>query len=166
MDLAFQDQYPEQFSHCFGCGRNNPAGHQIKSYWDGDRTIARFTPGPQYTGGVPEHAYGGLVASLMDCHGAATAFAYARRDSDADEDIRYVTASLTVDFRRPTQWVIPLTQALPDAVAPDGRAPRRPASTGRDGAVLEPSGQARPGPVTPPPAPGRSAPPTHSRSLA
>jgi acyl-coenzyme A thioesterase PaaI-like protein len=102
MALAFQDQYPEQFSHCFGCGRNNPAGHQIKSYWDGDRTIARFTPGPQYTGGVPDHAYGGLVASLMDCHGAATAFAYARRDSDAHEDIRYVTASLTIDFRRPT----------------------------------------------------------------
>lgn len=102
MDLSFQDQYPEQFSHCFGCGRNNPAGHQIKSYWDGDRTIARFTPGRQYTGGVPEHAYGGLVASLMDCHGAATAFAHARRDSDAHEDIRYVTASLTVDFRRPT----------------------------------------------------------------
>jgi acyl-coenzyme A thioesterase PaaI-like protein len=102
MDLAFRDQYPEQFSHCFGCGRNNPAGHQIESCWDGDRTIARFTPGPQYTGGVPEHAYGGLVASLMDCHGAATAFAYARRDSDAHEDIRYVTASLTVDFRRPT----------------------------------------------------------------
>jgi hypothetical protein len=95
MALAFQDQYPEQFSHCFGCGRNNTAGHQIKSYWDGDRTIARFTPGPQYTGGVPDHAYGGLVASLMDCHGAATAFAYARRDSDAHEDIRYVTASLT-----------------------------------------------------------------------
>ena len=46
MDLAFQDQYPEQFSHCFGCGRNNPAGHQIKSYWDGDRTIARFSSRP------------------------------------------------------------------------------------------------------------------------
>lgn len=102
MTLAIQDQYPETYSHCYGCGPNNPAGHQIKSYWDGDRILARFTVGPAYTGGFPDHAYGGLVASLLDCHGAATAFAHAQRDGDAASDIRYVTASLTVDFRRPT----------------------------------------------------------------
>ncbi len=41
MTLAFQDSYPERFSHCFGCGRSNPHGHHLKSYWDADDTIAR-----------------------------------------------------------------------------------------------------------------------------
>lgn len=53
MTLAIQDYYPERFSHCFGCGRNNPHGHQLKSYWKGDETIARFTIARMYSGGVP-----------------------------------------------------------------------------------------------------------------
>ena len=36
---AFQDYYPEHMSHCFGCGRLNEYGHQIKSYWDGDESV-------------------------------------------------------------------------------------------------------------------------------
>ncbi|MGB0714100.1 MAG: hypothetical protein ACPGUC_11145, partial [Gammaproteobacteria bacterium] len=62
--IAFQDRYDELHSHCFGCGRNNPQGHHLKSYWSEERTIARFTPPQQYTGGVPSHVYGGLIASL------------------------------------------------------------------------------------------------------
>jgi len=30
--LAVQDLFPEEGTHCFGCGRNNPEGLQIKSY--------------------------------------------------------------------------------------------------------------------------------------
>jgi hypothetical protein len=36
MDKAVQDYYPDQFAHCYGCGRLNPEGLHIKSYWDGD----------------------------------------------------------------------------------------------------------------------------------
>jgi len=68
MHKAFQDFYAEKFSHCYGCGKLNPSGHQLKSYWDGDETAARFSPGPQFSGGVPDHVYGGLIASLFDCH--------------------------------------------------------------------------------------------------
>jgi len=32
---AFQDYYPDELSHCYGCGRNNDKGLGIKSYWDG-----------------------------------------------------------------------------------------------------------------------------------
>ena len=74
---AFQDYYPEDVAHCYGCGRLNPQGHQIKSYWDGDETVARFTPLPYHTA-IPGYVYGGLVASLIDCHGTGTA---ARRQS-------------------------------------------------------------------------------------
>ena len=39
---AFQDYYPEDVAHCYGCGRLNEHGHRIKSYWDGDETAPRF----------------------------------------------------------------------------------------------------------------------------
>ena len=35
-DRAFQDYYPDDLSHCYGCGRLNEHGHQLKSYWDGE----------------------------------------------------------------------------------------------------------------------------------
>jgi len=36
---AFQDKWPDEVSYCFGCGRNNEKGFQIKSYWDGDEAV-------------------------------------------------------------------------------------------------------------------------------
>ncbi|MBP1778798.1 MAG: thioesterase superfamily protein, partial [candidate division NC10 bacterium] len=107
MPTAFQDCYPDKFSHCYGCGRSNPHGHHVKSYWDGQETIARFTVRPEFSGGVPEHVYGGMVASLLDCHGTASAAAFAYRAAgremgDDGEFMRFVTASLQVDFLRPT----------------------------------------------------------------
>ena len=107
-EKSFQDHYPDDFSHCYGCGRLNPHGHQLKSFWEshGETTIARFTPQPFHTGGVPENAYGGLIASLMDCHGAASAAAAAfhaeGRTMDTHPPMRFVTASLKVDFLKPT----------------------------------------------------------------
>jgi acyl-coenzyme A thioesterase PaaI-like protein len=107
MPAAFQDYYPDRFSHCYGCGKSHPHGHHLKSYWDGEDTIARFTVPPEFSGGVPDHAYGGMVASLLDCHGTASAAAFAYRAAgremdDAGEFMRFVTASLKVDFLRPT----------------------------------------------------------------
>jgi hypothetical protein len=32
---SFQDYYPDELSHCYGCGRLNEHGLKIKSYWDG-----------------------------------------------------------------------------------------------------------------------------------
>jgi acyl-coenzyme A thioesterase PaaI-like protein len=104
---AFQDHYPDKFSHCYGCGKSNPHGHHLKSYWDGEQTIARFTVRPEFSGGVPDHAFGGMVASLLDCHGTASAAAFAykaagREMGDEGQFMRFVTASLKVDYLRPT----------------------------------------------------------------
>ena len=104
---AFQDCYPEKFSHCYGCGKSNPQGHHLKSYWEGEETVARFTARPEFSGGVPGHVFGGMVASLLDCHGTASAAAFAYRAAgremgDGGEFMRFVTASLKVDFLRPT----------------------------------------------------------------
>ena len=104
--LAFQDYYPPDFSHCYGCGKDNPHGHRLKSYWDGETTVAYFTPESYHTGGVPGKAYGGLIASLLDCHGTASAAAAAfkadGRNMGTKPHMRFVTASLKVDFLRPT----------------------------------------------------------------
>jgi hypothetical protein len=32
---AIQDSYPDELSHCYGCGRLNLDGLQIKSVWNG-----------------------------------------------------------------------------------------------------------------------------------
>ncbi len=102
---AFQDYYPENLAHCYGCGRLNTQGHQIKTYWDGDETVTRFTPEPWHTA-VPGFTYGGLIASLIDCHSTGTAAAAMYRAEGREMDtlpaFRFVTGSLKVDFLKPT----------------------------------------------------------------
>lgn len=99
-EMAFQDHYPDDYAHCFGCGRLNPEGHHLKSFWDGEETVCRFTPDRKYTGGFPGFLYGGILASLIDCHGAGTAAAAKARE-DGKPISRFVTASLKVDFLAP-----------------------------------------------------------------
>lgn len=101
IEKAIQDQYADEFAHCYGCGKLNDDGLQIKSYLDGDGTVCRFTPDPKYSGGFPGFLYGGMIASLMDCHGAATAWA-AKARTEQISPARFVTASLKIDFRAPT----------------------------------------------------------------
>ncbi len=103
--LAFQDTYPENVAHCYGCGRLNEHGHQIKTYWDGDETVTRFQPQPEHTA-IPGFVYGGLIASLIDCHSTGTAAAATyraeQREMDSEPPLRFVTGSLHVDFLKPT----------------------------------------------------------------
>lgn len=109
---AFQDFYPDQSSHCFGCGRLNHHGLQIKSYWDGDESVAVFMPEPFHIG-FPGYVYGGLIASLMDCHAIGTAAAATARSEGNDlspsEPLGFVTASLNVNYLKPTPIGHPLT---------------------------------------------------------
>ncbi len=106
-----QDYYPDQLSYCYGCGRLNEQGHQIKSYWDGDETISHFTPKPYHIA-IPGYVYGGLIASLIDCHGTGTAalasYRNEGREPGTEPAFRYVTASLHVDYLRPTPLGIEL----------------------------------------------------------
>lgn len=102
---AFQDYYPEDLAHCYGCGYLNPHGYQIKSYWDGDESISHFKPKPYHTA-VPGYVYGGLIASLIDCHSTGTAAAAKYKEENRTMDslpaIRFLTASLKVDYLKPT----------------------------------------------------------------
>ena len=110
-DKAFQDYYPDDVAHCYGCGYLNSHGHQIKTYWDGDETLTYFTPEPFHTA-VPGFVYGGLLASLIDCHSTGTAAAAKYREENRPMDsfpaLRFLTASLKVDYRKPTPLGLPL----------------------------------------------------------
>lgn len=102
---AFQDYYPDDSSYCYGCGRLNENGLRIKSFWDGEQSVARFVPRPEHMA-IPGYVYGGLLASLIDCHGTGTAAAAMARAEDRAIDsepaIRFVTGSLKVDYLQPT----------------------------------------------------------------
>jgi acyl-coenzyme A thioesterase PaaI-like protein len=104
-EKAFQDYYPDELSYCYGCGRLNEHGLQLKSYWDGEETVAIFNP-RSYHIALPGYVYGGLIASLIDCHGTGTAAAASYRKEGREmatgPPLRFVTASLQVDYLRPT----------------------------------------------------------------
>ncbi len=101
---AFQDYYPDDFNHCFGCGGLNEHGHQLKSFWDGEESVTEFEPKPYHTS-LPGYVYGGLIASLIDCHSTGTAAAalyrHEGRPMDSEPTFRCVTASLNVNYLRP-----------------------------------------------------------------
>ena len=110
-EKAFQDYYTEQFSQCYGCGALNNAGLQIKSYWDGEETVCIYQPKP-YHMAVPGVVYGGMIASLIDCHCTATASAAMYRAEgramDTEPPLRFLTGSLHVDYLAPTPLGVPL----------------------------------------------------------
>ncbi len=103
---AVQDFYADDHAHCYGCGRLNPEGLHLKTYWhdEGD-SITRYRPEPHHTA-LPGSVYGGLIAALIDCHSTGTAAAaiyHAEdRDFDSEPPVRCVTAALHVDYVRPT----------------------------------------------------------------
>jgi acyl-coenzyme A thioesterase PaaI-like protein len=88
-----QHLYAEDLSHCYGCGKNNAQGLHIQTHFDGEQGVGRFTPRPEHIA-LPGFVYGGMLASV------ATAAAAAAGDDGQPQ--RYVTASLHVDFLRPT----------------------------------------------------------------
>jgi acyl-coenzyme A thioesterase PaaI-like protein len=89
---------------------------QIKSYWDRrtSTAVCVYTPDAHQIA-VPGFVYGGLIASLIDCHCIGTAFAIASEVASSSEGRetapdapRFVTASLHVDYVRPTPLGVPL----------------------------------------------------------
>ena len=102
---AFQDYYPENLAHCYGCGSQNKHGHRIKTFWEGEESVTRFLPEPYHTA-IPGYVYGGLLASLIDCHSTGTAAAAMYRAEGRAMDslpaFRFVTGSLNVSYLKPT----------------------------------------------------------------
>jgi acyl-coenzyme A thioesterase PaaI-like protein len=101
---AIQDAIPH--NRCWGCGTLNPRGLQIKSYVEGEETVCRFTPSKEHMAGPPHVLNGGIIATVIDCHGVCTAIAHAYRaagrELGSEPLIWCVTASMKVDYLAPT----------------------------------------------------------------
>ena len=72
---------------------------------------APLPPRPEHKA-IPGFVYGGLIASVIDCHGTGTAAAasyrHEGREPGSDPPIRFVTGSLHVDYLKPTPLGPPL----------------------------------------------------------
>ena len=103
---AIQDDYPDDFAWCYGCGRLNEHGHHFRTGWIADQTVTIYNPKSEHMA-IPGFIYGGLIGSLVDCHGTGSAaLALHRKNGNEPGDVmeppRFVTASLHVDFLKPT----------------------------------------------------------------
>lgn len=103
---AVQDEYADDFSWCYGCGRLNENGLHVRTGWDGDKTVSYYTPREDQIA-VPGVVYGGLIASIIDCHSTGSASLALHRKNghkpgSGVEPPRFVTASLHVDYLKPT----------------------------------------------------------------
>ena len=109
-NAPIQHYYSDDLAVCYGCGRHNAHGLHVQTQWDGKEGTCRFTPRQEHTA-IPGYVYGGLLASLIDCHGIGTATAAmydyeGRPPADPDDPnsdpIRCVTGQLNVTYLKPT----------------------------------------------------------------
>ncbi len=122
MSECFQDAYPDHLAVCYGCGRHNEHGVHVRSFWEGDEGVARVTP-RDYERAFPGIVYGGLVASIIDCHCIGTAAAATARAEGrplaGDPPLRFVTGTLEVKFLKPTPLGVELVcRARAEEVGP------------------------------------------------
>ena len=102
---------------CFGCGAWNEHGLNIKSRWNGDVSICKFRPQPYHAAMPHDIVNGGIIAAVIDCHSVCTAIADAYRRArrfpgDGKRPLLwYATASLRVEYLRPTPLSMPFTVA-------------------------------------------------------
>lgn len=91
---------------CYGCGPLNPDGLQIKSYWEGDGAVCTYRPRAAFMAGPRHVLNGGIIATLIDCHSICTAIAAIyqaeQRPLGSDPPIWCVTASMEIQYLRPT----------------------------------------------------------------
>ena len=106
---------------CWGCGPDNPDGLGLRSFWRGEETVAAWQPASAHTAGPPHVLNGGIIATLLDCHGVITAAAdQHRREPDAAATW-YATSAMTVEYLRP-----PSTQSSSSSASSSTAAPQAP----------------------------------------
>lgn len=101
--ISLQEQ--NQLQQCFGCGTQNVNGLHIQSFWQGDESVSSFQAQSYHHGGKPNIVYGGLIASLIDCHCVNTAISNAykieNRAPGSHPILIYLTAQLNVTYLKP-----------------------------------------------------------------
>jgi len=88
---------------CFGCGPANPKGLHLLSYATEGGAVGTFTPWPEHDSGNG-FLNGGIIATLLDCHGGAAALWAAYQHgwhALPGAGLSHVTAGLDVRYLRP-----------------------------------------------------------------
>jgi acyl-coenzyme A thioesterase PaaI-like protein len=100
MGESVQARYAPK-NHCFGCGPANDKGLHLESREEGDVLVARFKAQPHHEAfdGVVN---GGIIGTLMDCHGNWAAAMHLMRSLRRDHPPCTVTAEFAVKLLRPT----------------------------------------------------------------
>ncbi len=97
---SVQDQYAPN-SICFGCGPANENGLKIKSYRINNGLEMEFDPVEKHQA-FPGVINGGIIGSLIDCHGNWTAAIAIMEKNELESPLCTVTAQYEVKLKRPT----------------------------------------------------------------
>ena len=92
---------------CFGCGVKNEKGLRIKSYANGEETVAEWHGEPHYQA-FPGMLNGGIVGALLDCHSNWTAAYFLMKKNGKSEPDCTVTANYSIKLLRPTPFDAPI----------------------------------------------------------
>lgn len=106
---------------CFGCGPANSQGLRIRSFVQGDRVVAHWTPAPHHQA-FAGMLNGGICGALLDCHSNWTAAWHLMMATGAETPPCTVTAEFHVKLRRPTPLEGPLQLQAWVATSADDRA--------------------------------------------
>lgn len=98
--LSVQEEYAPN-SICFGCGPSNEKGLKIRSFRKENGLTMEFDP-EEHHQAFPGMLNGGIIGSLLDCHGNWTAAIALMDQGGSTEPPCTVTASYSVSLRRPT----------------------------------------------------------------
>jgi uncharacterized protein (TIGR00369 family) len=98
--ISLQEEFAPN-SICFGCGPANEDGLHIRSFPEGDTLVCEWTPEEKYHA-FPGALYGGLVASLLDCHCNWTASWHLKNKNGLESPPCTVTAELNIKYLKPT----------------------------------------------------------------
>jgi acyl-coenzyme A thioesterase PaaI-like protein len=88
-------------SICFGCGPANEKGLQIDSYRIENGLKMQFETSEEHQA-FPGMINGGIIGTLLDCHGNWTAAIAIMDEQELDEPPCTVTATYSIKLRRPT----------------------------------------------------------------
>lgn len=106
-DKSLQETYAPH-NACFGCGPSNEKGLRIRSFAQGDKVVATWSPQPHHEA-FPGVLNGGIIGSLLDCHCNWTACHHLMVRDGLQSPPCTVTADYAIVLKRPCPTDVPLT---------------------------------------------------------
>lgn len=105
--LSLQETYSPR-GICFGCGPANEKGLKIRSFVEGNETVAEWRADSHHQA-FPGILNGGIIGALLDCHSNWAAAYHLMKRKGMTEAPCTVTAEFYVKLLRPTPSDAPIT---------------------------------------------------------